>query len=126
MRIGRLVCAAVVAASIPAAAMADDPKDPTMRSAAARARDHETIRQMNLQELARVQHRDARYAEGWRAWRAGKSDSRGTSNYAAQSHEYERNMAAYSNARAQYERQMARWHERVEACNAGDYSACGK
>jgi hypothetical protein len=48
---------------------ADDPNDPAMRSAAARARDRETIRQMNLDQLARVRARDAQYADGWRAYR---------------------------------------------------------
>ena len=51
------------------AALADDPNDPSMRSAAARARDRETIRQMNLTQLRKVQTRDAKLAEQWRVWR---------------------------------------------------------
>ena len=51
------------------AALADDPNDPTMRSAAARARDKEIIRQLNLGELHRVQTRDARLSKQWREWR---------------------------------------------------------
>lgn len=46
--------AALAAVLVPTVAAADDPNDPTMRSAAARARDHAIIRQLNLQELARV------------------------------------------------------------------------
>ena len=64
MRVGAVICAAIVAALMPAVALADDAKD------SARARDKETIRQLNLRELAKVRERDARYAEGWRAARA--------------------------------------------------------
>lgn len=56
-------------ATMSAAALADDPHDASMRSAAARARDHERIREMNLAQLRHVQERDARYAEGWNAYR---------------------------------------------------------
>lgn len=56
-------------AALAGAAMADDPHDPAMRSAAARARDHEQIRQMNLAQLRYVRQRDAQYAKGWRAYR---------------------------------------------------------
>ena len=48
---------------------ADDPNDPAMRSAAARARDREAIRQLNIDQLAAVRARDAQYADGWRAYR---------------------------------------------------------
>ena len=51
------------------AALADDPNDPTMRTAAARARDRETIRQLNLAQLRKVQARDAKLAQQWRVWR---------------------------------------------------------
>ena len=51
------------------AALADDPHDPLMRDPQARARDHETIRQMNLAELRKVRARDARQAKQWRKWR---------------------------------------------------------
>lgn len=56
-------------ALVSSAALADDPNDPTMRTAAARARDHETIRQMNLAEQRKVRARDAKQAEQWRIWR---------------------------------------------------------
>ncbi|MBA3053792.1 MAG: hypothetical protein FP826_02390 [Sphingomonadales bacterium] len=111
-----LICAALVAALVPAAALADDPNDPAMRSAAARARDREIIRQLNLQEAAKVRERDARYAKGWRAARSGE--------YSARSQSHERDMANYRRSRAQYDRDMAAWRRAVAACRAGDYSAC--
>lgn len=115
MRVNPLVCAALVAAMMPATAWADDPNDPAMRSAAARARDREIIRQLNLQEAARVRERDARYAEGWRAYDADREYS---------SRDNRRSMNDYARDRAQYERDMARWRRAVAACRAGDYSAC--
>ena len=115
MRDYPLFCAALVAAMMPVAARADDPNDPAMRSAAARARDREIIRQLNLRELARVRERDARYAQGWRAAQADRG-------YAMADHQ--RAMTDYARDRAQYERDMAAWRRAVAACRAGDYSAC--
>ena len=122
MRTGLLVCTALVAALMPAVALADDPNDPTMRSAAARARDREIIRQLNLQELARVRERDARYAEGWRA--ARDASGRANAEYSERSRDYDRAMADHARDRARYERQMAEWRRAVAACRAGDYAAC--
>ena len=51
------------------AALADDPNDPAMRNAAARTRDREAIRQLNLAQVRKVQSRDAKLAEQWRVWR---------------------------------------------------------
>ena len=121
MRVGPVVCAAIVAALLPAVALADDPKDPAMRNADARARDKETIRQLNLRELARVRERDARYAEGWRAARANAGRQ---AEYAARSRDHDRAMQDYARDRASYERAMSRWRRAVAACRAGDYSAC--
>jgi hypothetical protein len=121
MRVNPFFCTALVAAVMPAVALADDPNDPAMRSAAARARDHEIIRQLNKQELARVRERDARYAEGWRAARVSGSSAAG---YAARSQDHERAMADYARDRARYEREMAAWRRAVAACRAGDRSAC--
>ena len=59
------------------AALADDPHDPLMRDPRARARDHETIRQMNLAELRKVRARDARQAKQWREWREWHQAHRG-------------------------------------------------
>ena len=61
--------AAFAAAGLAVPALADDPNDPSMRTAAARAKDKAKIREMNLQEAERVRARDAQYAEGWRAYR---------------------------------------------------------
>jgi hypothetical protein len=74
-----------------------------MRSAAARSHDHETIRQLNLQQLAMVRHRDAQYAEGWRTTRA---------------------TADYARSRAQYDQEMAAWRHAVAECRQGNTSAC--
>ncbi|EGD59214.1 hypothetical protein Y88_1276 [Novosphingobium nitrogenifigens DSM 19370] len=98
MRIATLLCAAIMTAAVPTIAMADDPHDPTMRSARARARDHEIIRRLNLRESAHVRERDARYA--------AQND-------------------AYVRSRQQYEHDMANWRRAVSACQSGDYSACG-
>ena len=62
-------CAALAAAILTVPALADDPRDPSMRTAAARAKDKARIRELNLQEAERVRARDAQYAEGWRAYR---------------------------------------------------------
>lgn len=118
MRVNLFVCAALLAAVAPAAALADDPNDPAMRSAAARARDRAIIRQLNLQEGARVRERDARYAQGWRAY----ADDR--AGYSARARDHDRARSDYARDRAQYERDMAAWRRAVAACRAGDYSAC--
>lgn len=114
MRLHPFVCAAILATLMPAAAWADDPNDPTMRSPAARARDREIIRQLNLKQAAMVRERDARYAEGWRAAR----------EHPARLRDHERAMDDYARSRAKYERDMAQWRRDVAACRAGDYSAC--
>jgi hypothetical protein len=65
------LAAAIVVTSAPA--LADDPNDPVLsRSAAARARDREIIRQLNRDQLRHVRARDARYAAGWRAYREAR------------------------------------------------------
>ena len=112
---------ALAAALLPVAALADDPNDPTMRTAAARARDRAIIRRLNQNELSYVRQRDARYSEGWRNYR-----SRGTNSedYARRRSEYERANQRYAEDRSQYQSQMAAWRRAVAACRAGDYSAC--
>lgn len=116
MRVKFLGCAALAALMLPAVAHADDPHDVTMRSKAARDRDRAIIRRLNLDEAARVKARDARYAEGWRAYR----------EYAAAGHDrrYDADRAEYDRKREQYERDMADWRRAVAACRAGDWSAC--
>ena len=106
MRAALILVAAIAGAMIPAALHADDPRDPSMRSAEARARDRAIIRQLNRNELAQVRRRDARYAQQARA-----SD---------------RAMADYAQRRAQHDRDMAAWRRAVAACRAGDYSACDR
>ena len=91
-------------ALVPATAMADDPRDPAMRSAEARARDRAIIKRLNQEQLAYVQNRDAHYAEGWRAYREGPR-------------------VAPARA-AQYDHAMAAWRRSVAKCNAGYYEYC--
>ena len=51
--IGSFVCAlALGKALVPTVASTDDPRDPAMRSAAARARDKAIIKRLNLEQLA--------------------------------------------------------------------------
>ena len=134
MRGNPFVWAAMVAAMLPAAALADDPRDPAMRSAAARARDSDTTRQLNLQERAMVRERDARQMRDMRAYRDGDADSYevAANDYAVRSRDFsarrqdhQRALSDYERDRAQYERDMADWHRAVAACRAGDYAACG-
>lgn len=86
----------------PSAALADDPRDPAMRSAAARAKDKAIIRQLNLDQAAYVKARDARQAEGWAEYKA------------------------YPAKRAAYERRMAEWRRAVRLCESGSYEYCAQ
>lgn len=124
LRAGLYLCAALAAALFPAMAAADDPGDPAMRSADARARDRETIRRLNRAELARVQARDAGYAAGWRAWREGRGPAGDEAGYSRRSADHARARAAYERDRAAYERDLTRWRRAVAACRAGNYDAC--
>lgn len=103
---GSLLCAlAVSTALLPAAALADDPHDPTMRSAAARARDRAIIKRMNLDQLAYVRRRDARRMQAFHEAQ-GARDTR------------------YADARAEHGREMAAWRRAVAACHAGRWEYC--
>lgn len=93
-------------ALVPTAASAEDPHDPSMRSAAARARDAAIIRRLNHEQLAFVQNRDAQYAQGWRAYREGPR--------------------VEPARQARYEREMADWRRAVMKCNAGYYEYCSR
>lgn len=114
----RYICAAIVVAMMPAVALADDPRDQAMRTAAAHARDRETTRQLNLEAGARVPQ------PRWRTVRTGGGYAAADGEYAARSQDHERDMANYARNRAEYNRQMAEWRRAVTACRAGDYSAC--
>jgi hypothetical protein len=107
MRIGGLLgCVLAFSATLlPVAALADDPHDPTMRSAAARARDRATIRRMNQQQLAYVRQRDARSMRTYREAQRGYDDG-------------------YAEARAEYAGKMRAWRRAVAACNAGRWEYC--
>lgn len=105
MKFGSFVCALVMgAALLPAAALADDPRDPAMRSGAARARDSAIIQRMNQQQLAYVRERDAKNGQTY-----GEAQS---------------DRDTYADARAEYARKMAAWRRAVAACNAGRWEYC--
>lgn len=105
-----ILCAlALGVAAQSAMAAADDPNDRTM-NAAAIERDRAIIRRLNQEQLAHVRQRDARYAEGWRSYRNGKST--------------DQEQQRYADDRRRYARQMAAWRQAVAACRAGDREAC--
>jgi hypothetical protein len=118
MTVRHLVWAAIFAIVAPTVAVADDPRDPAMRDPAARARDRETIRQLNLEQLAMVRERDAEYARGWRAARQSGDE------YAMLTREHQRAMNNHARDRDLYERELAAWSRAEAACRAGDHSAC--
>ncbi|WP_296676368.1 hypothetical protein [Novosphingobium sp.] len=105
---------ALGAAIIPAIASADDPNDRDMRDPRNRARDKAIIRQLNVDQLAHVRERDARYAEGWKAYRqqGGRSEA------------YANDRADYEQQRAAYERKRAAWRRAVAMCQSGHYEYC--
>lgn len=120
MKISPLICGAIVAVMVPAAALADNPRDPAMRNAEARARDSAKTRELNRQENARVLRRGVT----WRVVRGGRGDEADDGDYAAASQDHERDMAEYRRSRARYERETAEWRRAVAACDAGDDAAC--
>lgn len=93
---------ALALTAMPGAALADDPNDPEMRSAKARARDRAMIRELNLAQLRHVRERDAKNAAGWRAVR-----------------EQPRKIA-------EYERRMAEWRHAVRMCERGHSEYCAR
>src|SRR4051812_45439710 len=100
-KLGSLACALVMSAALlPAAALADDPHDLSMRSPAARARDRAIIKRMNQDQLAYVRRRDAGRMQAFR----GAQSDRDT---------------RYADARAEYGRKMEAWRRAVAACHAG-------
>ncbi len=120
MRVNPLLAAALIAVALPGAARADDPADPSMRSSAARMRDHEAIRRMNQAQLDYVRQRDARWAREYRQ-QAGRSQDSG---YGA-GYGYGDD-GGYAQAQAQYQRDLAAWRQAVADCRAGYYDACGR
>ena len=107
MKTSLLACAlALGIALVPVAASADDPRDPSMRSAEARARDKAIIKRLNQEQLAYVERRDAHYAGGWRAYREGP--------------------AVNASRQAQYERDMGAWRRAVARCRAGYREFCSR
>jgi hypothetical protein len=117
------ICAGAMAGS----ALADDRRDPTMGPSAA-ARDHETIRQMNLDQLTYVQQRDARYADEARGYAAVRRadddrDARRRDSYAQQRDAYAQDLQHYRAERQRYDQEMAQWRQdRTDCARSSD---CG-
>ena len=107
-----------------APAAADDPKDPAMRTAAARDRDRELTRRLNQAELAHVRERDAGYAVGGAATRDSAGRSAAREDHATRIRDHQQAVADYAHARANYASAMAHWRRQVAACQSGDWTAC--
>jgi len=120
VKVAFALAAAGVAASSFTPAMADDPRDPTMRSRAARDADAAEIRRLNREQSAYVQKRDAEYAKGWTAYRERYGDRRET----ARDDDRGREDRNYASARADYASAMADWRRAVSDCRRGYYEAC--
>lgn len=109
---------------LPQGALADNPRDPTMTPEAI-ARDREIIRKMNLDQLAYVRDRDARYASSWRNYAGARPGSQPAEagDYAARSQAYAREMERYRQDRERYDQAMAQWEQERSDCPPG--YACG-
>ncbi|WDF73678.1 hypothetical protein [Novosphingobium sp. KACC 22771] len=127
--------AMMAAALAPQTALADDPRDPAMRSAAARARDRAEIARMNRDQLAYVRKRDGAYARDWAAYRdaqaPGAGQGRARSDYEETAYDEGayttgRDGAAYAQSRRQYEQDLAEWRYAVNQCRAGNYAYCAR
>lgn len=108
---------ALAALTAPVAALADDPRDPTMTPEAI-ARDRDTIRKMNLDQLAYVRNRDARYASGWQNYadRRSASQPTETTDYAARRRAYQDDLEQYREDRRRYDEAMADWRRDTSDC----------
>lgn len=137
MRVSHFTPALVALVSILAAApsLADDPRDPKMQSRAAREADAAEIRRLNREQAAFVQRRDARYAQGWKAWRENEAARADDENraYGKEMHRYQdaRRAAdadrdAYARARRDYAAAMDDWRRDVADCRAGYYERCAR
>lgn len=121
MKTGALFLVAMAACMMSGTAQADDPRDPTMQSPAARARDRAIIRKLNMDQAAYVRERDAREMRRYR-----NAQLAGNQEYAARRQDYREAMADHQRERDAYARAMADWRRAVARCRAGDYSACDR
>lgn len=119
---GIFAAVALAASFVSSVALADNPNDPDMRDPRARARDRQIIRQLNIDELAHVRARDARYAAGWKAYREARNG--GGADYARARADNDRQRADYNRARARHEQDMAAWRRAVAMCRSGHYEYC--
>lgn len=116
MRCMVLISTAALAAAVAyGPALADDPYEKLTPEEL--EQDRATIRRLNREQLDYVRKRDARYAEGWRAYarsgRGSASDGR-----------FQDQVRAYEADRRSYERAMAEWRQDVAACRDGYYEYC--
>ncbi|KQM18788.1 hypothetical protein ASE49_06480 [Novosphingobium sp. Leaf2] len=104
-------------------AHADDPLASGM-NADALARDRAAIRQLNQDQLASVQRRDAGYAQGWHDY----ADTRRQDDnaYPADQLSYRAAQNDYARQRKQYEQAIRDWRADVAACQSGDYGHCDR
>lgn len=116
-----LLSAAALVATVSVPALADDPNDNMTPEEL--ARDRETIRRLNREQLDYVRKRDAQYAEGWRAYNGASNGARRSSSSDTR---YRAEVRAYEADRRRYEQAMAEWREDVAACRAGYYEHCGR
>jgi hypothetical protein len=118
MRVSTLSGAVALAvAAVAGSALADDPRDRSMNLAAI-ARDRETIRRMNLDQLDYVQHRDAQYAQEAQGYTAAWRDTRAArSDYAQRQDAYARELQRYREDRRRYDEAMTQWRQDVASCD---------
>lgn len=95
-----VISGALALGTIASPTLADDPRDPSMQSRAAREADAAEIRRLNNEQAAYVKRRDAEYAKGWQAYRQ------------------------HPQAQAEYARRMAEWRRAVRLCESGRYEYC--
>lgn len=107
-----MAAAGLVVTATPA--LADDPKDPDMQTAEARAADAAIIRQLNIEQAQFVSERDARLAEGWRRHR----------EFPAELARYEDELSQYEQSRAEYEARLVAWRQAVQRCREGQWDYC--
>ncbi len=115
--------AVLMAMACAAPALADDPRDPAMTPEAV-ARDRETIRRLNRDQLDYVRQRDAGYAQGWRDHAGASGDTYRSDTYTSDRRDYAAARADYTEQRRRYEADMRAWREDVAACRAGYYAHC--
>jgi len=112
-----LTCALLATSLVlPSQVMADDPLDPEMQTAEARARDAALIRQLNLDMLAIVTERDRHQSQGWRDYALFKEGKHPDQlAYNARYSHYQSELAAYEAGRARHQDSQRQYQLAMEA-----------